>query len=195
MVRIMKKKHITTSLALLFMAIMQFTPGCMMIGVHDDFVYLPSSRQASGDFIPCLYVQDNTLSIPLLLFRIDIDRLPHSFVMLQYDPTYLNTHEGFSSFILDDLYIEFSNGTRVNCIDPSLPKVKRTYSIPDKDNWKYEPQVFDGVITKRMNFTVHTVGTATKVDGTVVPFTRTSKYEYNGKDATFHTIFDEWASC
>ena len=191
----MKKKHIIIAVTLILLIVMQLTPGCMMIGFHDDFAYCPSEKEASGQFIPYLYIQDNTLSIPLLLFRIDIDRLPHSFVMLQYDQTYLDTDDGFASFVLDDLHIQFADGTTINCIDPSLPKAERTYAISDKANWKYDQQVFDGVITKRMDFTVHIIGTAIKTEGTAVPFKKTTKYKYNGKDATFHTLFDEWASC
>lgn len=46
-----------------------------------------------------------------------------------------------------------------------------------------------------MDFTIHMTGVAIKPNGEKVPFKKTSKYKYNRKDATFHTILDEWASC
>jgi|GEM_PF-2022768 len=165
-----------------------------MIGFHDDYVYQLHERQATGKFIPYLYIKKNTLHLPFLLFRIDIDRLPHSFVMLQYDATYLDTDIGFKSFVLESIYIEYEDGTRVDCIDPTLSAAERTYLITNDPDQKNETQLFEGVITKRMDFTVYTVGTAITIDGEDVPFKRITRYEYKGKDATFHTIFDEWAS-
>ena len=180
---------------LLLLFIMQSLPGCMMIGFHDDFVFLPSAIETSGEFIPYLYIDENTWHFQLLLFRIEMGRIPHSFVMLQFDPTYLGTDEGFKSFVLDNLYIEFADGNRVDCIDPDLPEDQRSFAISDKSNYEYEKTVFEGVITKRMDFTVQKIGTAIRSSGEKVPFKETTKYKYNGKDATFHTILDKWASC
>ena len=188
-----RKKHILGVVAVVAI-IMQLLPGCMMIGSHDDFAYQPAEKETTGSFIPYLYIQKNTMRIPLLLFRIDIDRLPHSFVMLQYDQTYLNSDEGFRSFVLDTLQLRFTDKTVVDCIAPDLPLEQRTFGISGKTAYEYKKHVFEGVITKRMDFSVHAIGTAIKRDGSRVPFKRTTKYKYNGKDATFHTILDEWAS-
>ena len=164
-----------------------------MLGFRDNFAYILSAKKAEGKFIPYLYIKKFTLHIPML-FRLDIDVLPHSFVMLQYDQTYLNTDLGFSSFILKDLHIEYSDGTLVNFIDPSLPTEQRTFVVTNKGNHEYKQHVFSGVITKRMDFKVYTIGTAIKKNGEVVSFKRITQYKYNGKKTTFHTIFDEWAS-
>ncbi|MDA3874740.1 MAG: hypothetical protein PF795_12380 [Kiritimatiellae bacterium] len=189
----MKKKNAIYA-TLFLLLIMQITPGCMMIGFHDDFVYLPHQRESTGTFIPYLYIKKNTLNIPLLLFRVDIDRLPHSFAMLQYDATYLDTDKGFKSFVLESLYIEFEDGTRVFCIEDTQPLSQREFIITNKPYQRNETHIFEGVITKRMSFTVHTIGESKKDNGQIVLFRRTTQYKYDGKDATFHTIFDEWAS-
>ena len=164
-----------------------------MLGFRDNFAYILSAKKAEGKFIPYLYIKKNTIHIPLL-FRLDIDLLPHSFVMLQYDQTYLNTDTGFSSFILKDLHIEYSDGTFVNCIEPSLRIEQRTFAVTNKGNYEYKQHFFNSVITKRMDFKVFTIGTAIKKNGEVVPFKRITQYKYDGKKTTFHTIFDEWAS-
>ena len=190
----MKRKKQIWAVAAVIAIVVQLLPGCMMMGSHDDFAYLPSEKEVAGEFIPYLYIQKNTMRIPLLLFRVDIDRLPHDFVMLQYDQTYLDTDKEFQSFVLDALQLQFEDDTTVKCIDPELPVEERTFGVSSKTEHEYQQHVFEGVITKRMDFTVRTMGTAIKTDGSRVPFKRITKYRYNGKDATFHTILDEWAS-
>lgn len=174
--------------------VVQLLPGCIMIGRHDAFDYQLSEKEASGEFMPYLYIKHNTLNIPLLLFRVDIDRLPHSMVMLQYDQTYKSTDEGFESFVLDTLSLTFSDGSKVECINPERPVEERTFTISNKENRKYQKHVFDGVITQRQDFTVHTIGTSIKADGQKVRFKRITKYRFSGRAFTFRTILDEWAS-
>ncbi len=184
----MKKKY--GIIAVMLLLIMQCTPSCMVIGVRDDFADNLVVKEDVGTFIPYLYVQHNALRISLVLLWIEIDRLPHSVVMLL--TPLKTTDEGFSSFVLNDVSIQFADGTRVNCIDPSLPQAQRTYTVSDAANWNDRRHIFDDVIIKRMDFTVHTSGRAITADGTPVPFKRKTQYTYNGKDATFHTLVDAW---
>lgn len=184
-----KKKKVIFAITLVLFLLMQLSPGCIMIGLHDDFDYIISSERASGEFMPDLYIRDNTQNIHVLLLRIDIDRLPHSFVMSQYDHSYLEKSKGFNSFVLEYLYIQFEDGTRIDCVDPSLPQAERTFKISSR--WE---KVFQGVIKERMDFTVHTEGFAIKKDGSVAPFKRTEQYKYKRK-LKFHTIIHEIASC
>ncbi len=186
----MKKKIVITGITLTMLIIMHLTPGCIMIGYHDNFEYVLAGEKSKGTFIPDLNIRDNTQHIPFLLFRIDIDRLPHSFVMRHRDHSYEEKHKDFNSFVVEKLYIQFEDGTRIDCIDPSLPQEERIFEI----SLRYE-EVFEGIITKRMDFTVHIAGMSIKKDGTVVPFRNTARYKYKGKKATLFTIVHEIVSC
>ena len=188
----MKKKSIIIALGLVLMLSMQVEQGCIMFGIQDKFqyVYQPPSREVEKKFIPPVRLAKKTTHFSLLLVSLGLDSLPHSLVMSQYDPTYLKREKGHKSFVLDELYIEYADRTRVDCIDPSLPENERSYPVKqplDADSKKR----FE-IIDKRMDFTVHIIGTAIKESGEVVPFHRTNKYKYYGKGGTFYTILDVW---
>ncbi|MEP2777670.1 MAG: hypothetical protein ABJQ29_09170 [Luteolibacter sp.] len=165
---------------------------CVIVEVEDDFTYLPASSSKNPGFVPSHYIQQNHTSTPLPPFRLDVDKMPRSLVLLQYDPTYLNSDIGFRSFTLEYFYIAFADGTRVDCIDPTLPLSQRTFPI-SAVNTSLRKRTFGGVITKRMDFSVHMKGISTRDNGQHFPFAKIYKYRYDGKKSGIKTLFDEWA--
>lgn len=113
-------------------------------------------------------------------------------MLLHYDPTYLDSDIGFRSFSLEYLYIKFSDGTRVDCIDPSLSLHQRSFPIR-AEGTSLQKQTFEGVISKRMDFTIHIKGVSLRDDGKRIPFENIKTYRYDGKKSGIKTIFDEWA--
>jgi hypothetical protein len=88
--------------------------------------------------------------------------------------------------------VKFSDGTRNDCINPSLAVSQRTYPIraesPDS-----RQQTFEGVISKRMDFEIHIKGLSIRDNGQRVPFKKIKAYRYEGKKTGAKTILEEWA--
>lgn len=165
---------------------------CVIVDVSDEFNAVAGDTVKSGGFVPSLRIRQNRSRAPVPPFRLDIDRMPRDLVLSQSDPTVLKTDAGFRKFWLEYCYIEFADGTRVDCIDPKLPISKRTFLIrPKKD--PYQNEVFTGVISKRMSFKIHMKGVSVREDGRKFPFTRVRAYRYDGKSTGVKTIFQEWA--
>ena len=116
--------------------------------------------------------------------------MPGGIVMQQYDPTVQDSDVGFRSFTLDDLHIEFADGTRTDCIDRSSAVSERTFPIARKGAWL--DQKFPGVISKRMDFSIYIKGCSIRDNGTRVPFEKRLTYRYRGKSTEFTTFIEEW---
>ena len=117
------------TIGLLLIVVAQLLPGCWVVGKRDIFEYQRDEKQATGEFIPYLYINKNSLRVSLLLVSFENEKLPHSLVMLQYDPTYLNRDKGFASFVLDNLQLRFEDKTVIQCIDPESPISERTFEV------------------------------------------------------------------
>lgn len=173
-------RWVTTASALCCCCVLQ---SCVVFGSRDDFSYRPEKNSLQGAFVPDCYISKNTLNLPLLVARVDIDKLPHDLVMWQYDPTYLDADDGFRSFRILSMEIEYADGTLV-----PLPEADGDYLIQRRN------KVLQGAISKRMDFTIRCRGFAVKKNGQKFPFKRVTAYRYDGKSTTFHTVVDEWAS-
>ena len=161
---------------------------CVIVELKDDFDSISSTSSGSSGFVPHIYIRQNRSKTPLPPFRVDLDKMPKNLVMRQYDGTIRDSDIGFRAFALEYLFIKFADGTQIDCIDPSLPLSQRTFPIK-----KQSQQVFEGVISKRQDFTIHIKGFSTRDNGKRVYFHTTRTYRYGGKKPGMKTIFDEWA--
>ncbi len=161
---------------------------CVIVELKDDFDSISSTSSGSSGFIPSIYIRQNRSKTPLPPFRVDLDRMPKSLVMLQYDSTVTDSDIGFQAFALEHLFVKFADGTRIDCIDPSLPLSQRTFPVKTQSQ-----QIFEGVVSKRQDFTIHLKGFSTRDNGKRVYFDKIRTYRYHGKKPGMKTIFDEWA--
>src|SRR5262245_40689273 len=69
--------------------------GCFIFGVRDNYATKRTDCAETGEFVPDFYLTKHTTSIPLFPFHIELDRPPHDLVMLTFDQTFHESHEGF----------------------------------------------------------------------------------------------------
>ena len=79
-----KKRYLTIGLLLLI--VVQLLPGCWVVGRRDIFEYQRHDVQATGEFIPYLYIDKHALRASLLLVSFEAERLPHSLVHASVRP-------------------------------------------------------------------------------------------------------------
>jgi hypothetical protein len=171
-------------------------PGCLIVGAYDDYSSRSGASTHSGDFAPDLYCSKHTRSFYLPFLRIDWDSRSHDLVVLTYDQTFLKTDTPFESFVLDSLEIQAKEDAPVVLVAPDDPLERRTHEIA-RGRALFDERgklVFKDAI-RRGSFTVTLSGRAIASDGREVPFSRTARYQYDGRHWRVSTIAEEWAGC
>lgn len=185
----MIKKTTNLVIGLLLIFFIQLVSGCVSIRIKDNYRSETFEAMESGtNVIPSPRLERNTSYLFFLLFFMEVDRVPHQLIMSLRDPNF-NNENPYKSFVLNELYVEYEDGTRVDFIDESLPEQKRTY-LAIKPGESHSNADLSNEIRKRMDFTFYTTGTVYKANGETIPFEVVQEYVYKGKDRSFFTIFD-----
>ena len=112
---------------------------CVTIRFPHDLSHenIPSSSD-TNTFIPPVTLKEKSTNLFFLLFVVSIDRLPNELILHQHEQPYLElrkevkSYEEYHSFVLDELYVEFEDHSRVDVIDPSLSVGVRTFPMKEK---------------------------------------------------------------
>ena len=160
--------------------------GCLISGTHHRYEYQKDRSIQEKLFIPHLYIDNNTKETSLPLLRIDKDELPHNIVMT-FQVVY-KSHKGIVSFVVNNLSVQYEDGTAINLITTTDPIEQRSFNI----NTTYTKHVFTGAIVKRKDLTIFFEGYSVKTTGEKIPFKTKQVYHYK-KEIEMHTLFREWA--
>jgi hypothetical protein len=84
----------------------------------------------------------------VLLHNVHSD-LPKNIILSKYDITYLKTHEGFTSFRIDELTIIHDNGKKVILMNDKQPEAMRTFQVTE--DW-LDPIIYKNAIQEKSSF-------------------------------------------
>jgi hypothetical protein len=161
--------------------------GCLISGTHHRYEYQKDRSIQEGLFIPHLYIDNNTKETSLPLLRIDKDELPHNIVMT-LQVVYKSHKEDIVSFVVNNLSVQYEDGTAVNLITATDPIEQRSFDM----KVQYSEHVFTGAIVERKDLTIFFEGYSVKTTGEKILFKTKQVYKYK-KEIEMHTIFREWA--
>jgi hypothetical protein len=135
------------------------------------------------------YNATDTPLIPVLLHNVHSE-LPKNISLSKYDITYLKTHEGFTSFRIDELTIIYENGKTVILMNDKQPEVTRTFGVTE--NW-FDAIIFKNAIQEKSSFKYQIKGVSFSRDGSSYPFKYVEKHKYVDR-IRIGTRFQKWAS-
>ncbi|GAB4218229.1 MAG: hypothetical protein OHK0012_26180 [Synechococcales cyanobacterium] len=127
--------------------------------------------------------------VPVLLHNVHSE-LPKNINLTKYDITYLKTHEGFTSFRIDELTITYDNGKTVILVNDEQPESTRTFQVTE--NW-FDAIIFTDAIQEKSNFLYQIKGVSFSKDGSPYPFKYAEKYKYS-YIIRVRTRYQKWAS-
>lgn len=168
------------------LAIFYFFTWGLVIEIGHDFSYIlpadydchePDPPLEERIFIPDHYWFDyNSRQIPTLIIVNFVywQSLPCDLQIDKGDPTYLESHENFKSFVYDSIKVRYSDGQTVVVVDRNTPIEDRSFDV----DLNGPNIVYKNAITEKKDFDLIMIGTATKIDGTTIPFESTSRYEH-----------------
>lgn len=126
--------------------------------------------------------------IPVLLHNVHSD-LPKNIILSKYDITYLKTHEGFTSFRIDELTIIHDNGKKVILMNDKQPEAMRTFQVTE--DW-LDPIIYKNAIQEKSSFKYQIKGVSFSSDGSSYPFKYVEKHKYIDR-IRIGTRFQKWA--
>jgi len=188
-----KKRYIILGILVALIIVLALTGG-IYIYTGPQYKFDPEygiAKEGEG-FIPKhFYLEYNatdTPLIPVLLHNVHSE-LPKNISLSKYDITYLKTHEGFVSFIIDELTIIYDNGKTVILMNDKQPEATRTFQITE--NW-FDQIIFTNAIQEKSGFKYQITGVSFSSDGSSYPFKYIEKYKYVDR-IRIGTRFQEWA--
>lgn len=194
-----KKRHIkryiivATTLALVIFLVLTGGGVYIYTGPQYRFDREYGSLEEGEGFIPKdFYLEYNaseTPLIPVLLHRIHSE-LPKNIILSKYDITYLKTHEGFTSFRIDELTITYDDGITVMLVNDKQPETTRTFQVTQ--NW-FDAIIFADAIQEKSNFKYQIKGVSFSRDSSSYPFKYVKKYKYYDS-IRIGTRLQKWAS-
>ena len=139
-----KKRHIIVGITLALVIALVLTGGVYVYtGPQYRFDREYGSSEEGEGFIPkhfhLEYNASDTPLIPVLLHRVHSE-LPKNIILSKYDITYLKTHEGFTSFRIDELTITYDTGKTGILVNDKQPEATKTFQITE--NW-FDPIIFE----------------------------------------------------
>lgn len=189
-----KKRYIIIGVILALALVLVLTGGIYIYtGPNYKFDHEYGSSEEGEGFIPkhfhLEYNATDTPLIPVLLHNVHSE-LPKNISLSKYDITYLKTHEGFTSFRIDELTITYDNGKKVILMNDEQPEATRTFQITA--NW-FDAIIFKGAIHEKSDFKYQIKGVSFSKDGSSCPFKYVEKYKYYDS-FRIGTRFQKWAS-
>lgn len=188
------KRYITVGIILALVIVLVLTGGIYIYtGPQYKFDRGYGISEEGEGFIPkSFYLEYNvtdTPLIPVLLHKIHSE-LPKNIIISKYDITYLRTHEGFTSFRIDELTITYDNGKTVIFMNDQQPEATRTFQITE--NW-FDPIIIENAIEEKSSFKYQIKGVSFSRDGSSYPFDYVEKHKYVDS-FRIGTRFQKWAS-
>jgi hypothetical protein len=189
-----KKRHIIVGITLALVIALVLTGGVYVYtGPQYRFDREYGSSEEGEGFIPkhfhLEYNASDTPLIPVLLHRVHSE-LPKNIILSKYDITYLKTHEGFTSFRIDELTITYDTGKTVILVNDKQPEATRTFQITE--NW-FDPIIFENAVQEKSSFKYQIRGVSFSNDGSSYPFRYVEKYKYVDR-FRIGTRFQKWSS-
>jgi hypothetical protein len=189
-----KKRYIILGLLLALVIVLALTGGIYIYtGPQYKFDREYGIFQEGEGFIPqYFYLEYNatdTPLIPVLLHKVHSE-LPKTINIKKYDNTYIKTHEGFTSFRIDELTIIYDNGNKAILIDETQLEATRTFQVTESD---FDAIVFKNAIREKSSFTYQIKGVSFSRDGSSYPFKYVEKRKYVDR-IRIGTRIQQWAS-
>jgi hypothetical protein len=189
-----KKRYIIVGIILTLVTVLISTGGIYIYtGPQYKFDREYGIIEEGEGFIPeHFYLEYNatdTPLVPVLLHNVHSE-LPKNINLSKYDITYLKTHEGFTSFRIDELTITYDNGKTVILVNDKQPEATRTSQVTE--NW-FDAIIFTDAIQEKSNFLYQIKGVSFSKDGSSYPFKYVVKYKYYDI-FRMGTRFQRWAS-
>ena len=188
-----KKRYIILGILLALVIVLALTGGIYIYtGPQYKFDREYGIAEEGEGFIPKhFYLEYNatdTPLIPVLLHNVHSE-LPKNISLSKYDITYLKTHEGFTSFRIDELTIIYDNGKTVILMNDKQPEATRTFQVTE--NW-FDPIIFKNAIQEKSSFKYQIKGVSFSSDGSSYPFKYVEKHKYVDR-IRIGTRFQKWA--
>ena len=189
-----KTRYIIVGIILTLVTVLTLTGGIYIYtGPQYKFDIEFGIIEEGDGFIPeHFYLEYNATDTPLvsvLLHNIHSE-LPKNIKLSRYDITYLKTHEGFTSFRIDELTITYDNGKTLILMNDKQPEATRTFQVTE--NW-FDAIIFTDAIQEKSNFLYQLRGVSFSIDGSSYPFKYVVKYKYRDIFRV-GTRFQRWAS-
>jgi hypothetical protein len=189
-----KKRYIIVGIILALVIVLVLTGGIYIYtGPQYKFDREYGIFEEGEGFIPksfhLEYNATDTPLIPVLLHNVNSE-LPKNISISKYDITYLKTHEGFTSFIIDELTITYDNGKTVILVNDKQPEATRTFQITE--NW-FDRIIFKNAIHEKSSFKYQIKGVSFSRDGSSYPFKYVEKYKCVNR-IRIGTRFQKWSS-
>jgi hypothetical protein len=189
-----KRRYIIAGILLSLVIILVLTGGVYVYtGPQYRFDREYGSSEEGEGFIPkhfhLEYNASDTPLIPVLLHRVHSE-LPKNIILSKYDITYLKTHEGFTSFRIDELTITYDTGKTVILVNDKQPEATRTFQITE--NW-FDPIIFENAVQEKSSFKYQIRGVSFSNDGSSYSFRYVEKYKYVDR-FRIGTRFQKWSS-
>lgn len=188
-----KKRYIILGILLALIIVLALTGGIFIYTGPQYKIDRGYGITEEGEgFIPkYFYLEYNatdTPLIPVLLHNVHSE-LPKNISLSKYDITYLKTHEGFTSFRIDELTIIYDNGKTVILMNDKQPETTRTFQVTE--NW-FDPIIFKNAIQEKSSFKYQIKGVSFSRNGSSYPFKYVEKHKYVDR-IRIGTRFQKWA--
>jgi hypothetical protein len=174
-----KIRYIIAGIALLVAVIVQLLPPLIVVVIADEFYYRPSEQKREGVFVPNVGIRPNTLRLPFLFLRFDLDRPPHDIFLSQtLFPHNCRGHdEEIISFTVEGLQVEFSREVAADCLEGVQLTELRSLPVflePDLAPLK----IFGGIVPGKEDLVIHVNGFAVDEKGNILPFKVSTAHEH-----------------